>query len=594
VASRRAVHDEPLSSALSSPHVLREYAFVADGVRGALIGPRGDMAWLCVPRWDSDAVFSALLGGQGAYGVSPHQRNVWGGYYEDGTLVWHSRWVCEDSIAECREALRLPADPSVAVVLRRLTAVEGATRFDVALDARAGYGSATFEDLTCEKGIWTARSGPLQLRWSGAPRARVDPRGVLRADIVVEAGEHHDLVLEIADRVLDRPPPDAEVAWSETVEAWRRSVPRFDGVLAARDVRQGYAVLRGMTSPGGGMVAAATLGLPERADAGRNYDYRYAWVRDQCFAGHAVAVTGAHPLLDDAVSFVSERVLADGPTLRPAYCVDGAAVPDERELTVLAGYPGGHPKAGNWVNGQFQLDALGEILLLLAEAGHHDHLDLEHWRAVEATVGAVTERWRDPDAGIWELDDRHWAHSRLSCVAGLRAAAGLAPPAQSARWSGLADTILADVAADCTHPSGRWQRAPDDERVDAALLLPGLRGATPPGDARHRATFEEVVHELGSDGYVYRFRHDGRPLEEAEGAFLFCGFVAALAAQQLGRPVEARAWFERNRAACGSPGLLTEEFDVGERQLRGNVPQAFVHALLVEAAARLGSDAPGA
>jgi len=89
---------------------------------------------------------------------------------------------------------------------------------------------------------------------------------------------------------------------------------------------------------------------------------------------------------------------------------------------------------------------------------------------------------------------------------------------------------------------------------------------------------------------VYRFRHDGRPLEETEGAFLFCGFVVALAAQQLGRPVEARAWFERNRAACGSPGLLTEEFDVGERQLRGNFPLAFVHALLAEAAARVGPD----
>jgi GH15 family glucan-1,4-alpha-glucosidase len=231
-------------------------------------------------------------------------------------------------------------------VLRRLTAVEGATRFDVALDVRAGYGTAAVEDLNCDKGIWTARSGPLRLRWSGAPSAKVDSQGVLHADIVVEAGGHHDLVLEIGDSSLETPLPDAEVAWSETFEAWRRSVPRFDGVLAARDVRQSYAVLRGMTSPGGGMVAAATLGLPERAEAGRNYDYRYAWVRDQCFAGHAVAVTGAHPLLDDAVRFVTERVLADGPSLRPAYCVDGAAVPDERELTMLVGYPGGAPQGG--------------------------------------------------------------------------------------------------------------------------------------------------------------------------------------------------------------------------------------------------------
>ncbi|MGH3272884.1 MAG: glycoside hydrolase family 15 protein, partial [Streptosporangiaceae bacterium] len=183
--------------------------------------------------------------------------------------------------------------------------------------------------------------------------------------------------------------------------------------------------------------------------------------------------------------------------------------------------------------------------------------------------------------------NQRWTHSRLMCVAGLRAIAAHASPGQAAAWSGLADAIAADAAADCLHPSGRWQRSPGDERVDAALLLPAIRGGVPASDPRSLATFAAVAAELGRDGYVYRYRQDQRPLEDAEGAFLLCGYLMALAAHQAGAETAAIGWFERSRAACGPPGLFTEEFDVGERQLRGNIPQAFVHALLLECAARL-------
>ncbi len=117
--------------------------------------------------------------------------------------------------------------------------------------------------------------------------------------------------------------------------------------------------------------------------------------------------------------------------------------------------------------------------------------------------------------------------------------------------------------------------------------MPAIRGALPARDPRSLATLTGVLSDLSRDGYLYRFRHDERRLEEAEGAFLLCGFWVALAAHQLGREDLAIANFERNRAACGPPGLLTEEFDVAERQLRGNAPQAFVHALLLECATRL-------
>ena len=128
---------------------------------------------------------------------------------------------------------------------------------------------------------------------------------------------------------------------------------------------------------------------------------------------------------------------------------------------------------------------------------------------------------------------------------------------------------------------------PGDPRVDAALLLPAIRGAVPPSDPRSQATVAAVISELTRDGFTYRYRHDDRRLEDAEGAFLLSGFWVALACFQMGWESRAIASFERNRAACGPPGLLTEEYDVAERQLRGNAPQAFVHALLLECATRL-------
>ncbi len=221
-------------------------------------------------------------------------------------------------------------------------------------------------------------------------------------------------------------------------------------------------------------------------------------------------------------------------------------------------------------------------------------------RAAEVAASAIERRWREPEAGIWELHDDHWTHSRLCCVAGLRAmaaatAAGGTHPAgngsrHAARWSSLADAIMAGMDQS-VHASGRWKRAIGDDRVDASLLPSVLRGAVPPADPRSVATVAAVADELADDGFVYRFRHDSLPLHEAEGAFLLCGFWMALTAHVRGDDVEAAHWFERNRAACGPAGLYTEEYDVHQRQLRGNLPQAFVHAAMLECAVRLSGEA---
>jgi alpha,alpha-trehalase len=578
---------------LFPPQVLRQYALLADGERGALVGPHGDIAWLCAPSWDSDAVFSSLIGGGGVYAVTPRDvRHVWGGYYEPGSLIWRSRWITRDGSIECRAALMFPGDTERVVLLRRILARDCPARVRVLFDPRAGFGRHGIQAPQHHERVWSGRSGPLHWRWVGGDDARADRRAqgcgaLLTTELTVPEAGHHDLVLEISEKPLPEQLVDADAAWQATETAWREAMPGLERTVAPRDARHAYAVLRGLTSSGGGMVAAATMSLPERAEQGRNYDYRYVWIRDQCYAGQAVAADGPHPLLDDAVRFVAQRLLDDGPHLMPAYTITGQRVPDQRSLK-LPGYPGGTDVLGNHVNAQFQLDAFGEALLLFAAAARHDHLGSEHYPAVKAAVAAIESRWQQPDAGVWELDERRWAHSRLICVAGLRGVAACgASTADAAAWSALADTILADTAADCLHPTGRWQRAPDHPGVDGALLLPAIRGALPATDPRSVATYHAVRQDLSEDGYVYRFRQDPRPLGKAEGAFLLCGFLMALAAHQQGETVMAVRWFERNRAACGPPGLFSEEYDVTQRQLRGNLPQAFVHALMLEASARL-------
>ena len=572
------------------PQVLRDYALLADGERGAVIGPRGDVVWLCAPQWDDPAVFSSLVGGTGAFSVTPlNPRYVWGGHYDDGTLIWNSRWVTTDGIVECREALAMPGDPALAVLMRHIRVISGTAPVRVLLHPRPGFGRYRVDLSNAGGGIWSGEGGGLHLRVSGMGRANAND-GVLQQDVQIRPGEEHHVVLELSTRPLPTRPPNPADLWTATGRAWATTVPTMTETVAPADARRAYAVMRGMTGTTGAMAAAATMGLPERDEAKRNYDYRYAWIRDQCIAGQAAGAGEATGLLDSSVHFVSERLLADGTSLKPAYTVRGGRVPDEHTLD-LPGYPGGTDKVGNWVNGQFQLDSLGEALLLFATAARHDHLDNRHWQAVEQAVAAIGEKWTEADAGIWELENERWTHSRLMCVAGLKAVSRFAPATLASAWGPLADRILAQTADTCTHPSGRWQRSAADERIDAALLLPAIRGAIHTRDARSLATAAAVRKELLDDGYVYRFRHGPGPLADAEGAFLLCGFFLALTEHEQGNTTAAFRLFERNRAACGSPGLFTEEYDVEQRQLRGNFPQAFVHAAMLETAHRLARPA---
>ena len=567
------------------PHTLRDYAMLADGCRGALIGPRGDISWLCAPGWDSPAVISHLVGGDGVYALSPSETYVWGGSYEDDSLIWRSRWVTTSSIIESREALAFPGDPHRLVLLRRIEAADQPVELDVVLRLSADFGqtpmSRPHQDA---EGRWECRVGALYARWCGAPDARWDDHA-LRGRFVLEAGQHHDLILEISDQPLPAP-PDADQAWSSTRHAWRSTIPDLSRTAAPGGAAASYAVLRGLTTPGGGMVAAATMGLPERARAGKNYDYRYSWIRDQVYAGLACAVEEPYPLLDDAIAFTTARLLEHGDQISPGYRTDGSEIPKETDIG-LAGYPGGHNVAGNWVRQQFQLDSIGEMLQLLAAGARFDRLNVDQTEAISVAISVIEKKWNQPEAGIWELDDGWWTQSRLAAVAGLRAVAQQMAGGQAAKAAGLADAILAETSKRCLAPDGSWQRSPDHPGVDASMVMAPFRGGLPADDPRTLATLARVEADLVQDSHVYRYRADDRPLGVAEGSFTLCGFMLSLAQLQQGQITKAYRYFDRARTLGGPPGLLTEEYDVQQRQLRGNMPQAFVHAMLLECSQRL-------
>ncbi len=205
-------------------------------------------------------------------------------------------------------------------------------------------------------------------------------------------------------------------------------------------------------------------------------------------------------------------------------------------------------------------------------------------------MNAIKNRWQEKGAGLWETKPHCWTHSRLICAAGLKQIAmNGAPRRVASQWLALAETILAETAGMSVHRSGYWQRSPEDDRVDASLLLPVLRGALYHKDPRSKATLEKIEHDLARDGYCYRFK-SSLPLSRAEGAFSICGYWLCLTYLQQKDYTEAVRWFERARSSCGPPGLYAEEYDVIQRELRGNLPQAFVHAVLLECAARIGQE----
>jgi GH15 family glucan-1,4-alpha-glucosidase len=582
--------------------VIEDYGFLSDCSSAALVDRGGSVDWWCVPRFDSPSVFGRLLGPDaGHWTLAPVGTARTERAYEPDTLVLRTVHTTADGAVAVTDALGFEAGArghdtglrSPHVLLRRVEGLSGRVRLATELRPRPEYGRTEPHWRPVERGV-EARGGPLRLTCHADLDWTLD-RGAARAAFDVAAGDTVELRLT-AGPAFDGPsfpPPSIE----DTAAGWRSWVAdhdAFDGPFAA-EVRRSAVVLRGLTyAPSGAVVAAATTSLPEALGGTDNWDYRFAWLRDLSLVARALRLStcAAEPVqLLDWVSTATGH-LRDDP-VQIAYGIGGERDLTERELDHLPGYAGSRPvRVGNAAAGQRQLDVLGEVV----DAAYLVRDDTDFSPAVADLLVALADRaaagWAEPDSGMWEARDaeRHYTSSKVLCWVALdravRLADRLGPHADPERWAVARDKVRAAVLAEAwSDELGGYAGAFGSDEPDASVLLLPLVGFLPVTDPRMAATVEVIARRLGDGGLVRRWDAD-------RSGFLLCTYWLVECLALAGRAADAEALFRRATAHANDLGLLAEEADPATGAALGNVPQAFSHVGLVNAAWRLAHPDP--
>jgi GH15 family glucan-1,4-alpha-glucosidase len=331
----------------------------------------------------------------------------------------------------------------------------------------------------------------------------------------------------------------------------------------------------------------------------KNWDYRYAWVRDSTYTIGALMNAG---LLDEAREWRDWVLcaLAGRPeNLQIMYGVTGDRRIDEYALSNLAGYEGARPvRIGNAASTQFQLGIYGETMNTLFLAHQRGvEIDESAWAMISVLLEHVEKVWSLPDSGIWESrgEPRHYTHSKMQAWSAFDRAVraidefGFRGPRE--RWRAIADRIHADVLANGYDPAlGAFTQAYGSKSLDAAVLVSSQIGFLPPNDERIRSTVAALERTLVRDGFLYRTSQDpetNAAHPDREGAFLACNFWLADTYALQGRTADARRVFERIAAVAGPCGILAEEYDPAAKRMVGNLPQTLSHASLINTACRL-------
>ncbi len=420
----------------------------------------------------------------------------------------------------------------------------------------------------------------------------------VHADFEIEAPDA--LCFALHDRAaygVPRPPPLEPEAYLEATVAawddWAAAHGRYRGV-AKEQVQRSAAVLQGLTyGPSGALLAAATTSVPERLGDTWNWDYRFAWLRDSGLIMRAQWVAACPDEPQRFFDWLARSIGPDrkGPT-QIVFGVEGERRLDEAELPWLDGFRDSRPvRVGNGAWSQRQHDVMGEVLdiaLLLRE-----QLGGIHGATAElltALADEAAQRWRDPDSGMWEARDkeRHYVSSAVMCWVALDRALelGIGGRDDRGRWRHERDRIHARVLDEAWDESvGAFTGAFGSAELDASVLLLPVVGFLPMDDERMRATVEVIERDLVSDGLVRRWSED-------PNGFLICSYWLVECLSLAGEGARARAMFDRVTALANDLGLLSEMADLQSGELLGNVPQAFSHAGLINAAWRL-SETPG-
>ena len=582
------------------PLPIEDYALIGDTRTAALVGKDGSIDWLCLPRFDSAACFAALLGEprHGRWLIAPANpvRRVTR-RYRPGTLVLETEFTTDTGVVRIVDCM--PPGELVPNVLRLVEGISGDVPMRLELIIRFDYGWVVPWVRKVE-GTLVAIAGPDALSLHTPAHVHGEDLTSV-AEFSVKPGQQVPFVLSWFPS-HEPAPEDLDVSGLiEDAERWWRKWSdhcTYQGEWREA-VETSLITLKALTYlPTGGIVAAPTTSLPEAIGGVRNWDYRYCWLRDATFTLYALMLGG---YVEEAASWRDWllRAVAGSPEqLQIMYGVSGERRLDEHTLDWLPGYEGSTPvRIGNRAVRQRQLDVYGEVndaLYQARKAGIEP--DPFAWSIQRQLLEFLSEAWRQPDEGIWEVRGprQHFTHSKMMAwVAFDRAVKSierfhLEGPID--RWRQIRDAIHAEVCANGYDPGlGAFTQAYGSRSLDGSLLMMPLVGFLPPTDARVIGTVRAIERDLVEDGFVLRYRthetNDGLP--PGEGVFLACSFWLADNYAMMGRTQEARALFERLLSLRNDVGLLAEEYDPASRRLLGNFPQAFSHVGLVNTAYNL-------
>ena len=579
-----------------------DYGIIGDLHTAALVGRNGSIDWWCAPRFDAPSIFGALLDAArgGRWSVVPFGARTSEQRYLPATNVLVTTFhVDGGGVVGLTDFMPVgSARGRAAEIHRRVTCARGSVQVQIEFAPRFDYGrrATTIAPRACgllatdAEADAVALSAPVGLEWDVS-----GDRALAVASL--QAGQSFWLVLRHdADEV--RRIGRCGSAWKLDVTArwwddWLAQI-RYEGPYRTEVERSALALKLLCYKPSGAIVAAATTSLPETQGGGRNWDYRYAWLRDAAFVTYALDRLGFDAEADGFLRFF-KRVCrrSDGRHLQIMYGLGGERDLPERSLDHLEGYRGARPvRIGNGAAGQFQLDVYGDLLETVAVWHRHHRVTEGLWKVLRDLVDWTAAHWREPDLSIWEnrQEPKHYVFSKvMAWVAldrGVRIASQRSLPGDIQRWQREADALRAEVLErgfDATRQT--FVQAYGEPQLDAALLVIPQVGFLPRRDPRVRSTLAAVRRELGSacEELIYRYRApDG--LAGTEGAFVVCSFWLVQDLALVGEVAEAERLFRNLLHRSNHLGLLAEQIDPATGEHLGNVPQALSHAALLNCA----------
>lgn len=579
---------------------IEDYAIIGDCRTAALVGKNGSIDWLCFPRFDSGACFAALLGTRdhGFWQIAPAgEIQSVTRRYRQGTLILETTFETADGGVRLVDVMP-PGAPSPSVV-RIVEGLRGTVRMKVELVIRFDYGTAVPWVRRCcsEPGVY------LGIRATAGPdtvyvRSPIDVHGEdfkTVGEFTVSAGERvpFDLVWHATHE--PEPPHRDPDSMLNDADAWWRAWS--DKCTYAGEYRE--AVLRSLITlkaltyaPTGGIVAAATTSLPEFIGGVRNWDYRYCWLRDAAFTLVALSFGGYYDEAQAWQEWLVNAIAGAPQDMQIMYGVAGERRLTEMELPWLPGYENSRPvRVGNGAYSQRQLDVYGEVMSALYRGRR---LDLpptaEGWRVQRAMLRILEDGWKQRDEGIWEIrgKSQHFVHSKVMCWVAMDRAVhtvkNFGVEGELEKWTAIRDQIHAEV---CEQGFDRelnsFVQYYGSKDPDASLLMLPLVGFLPATDPRMVGTVEYIQKRLVHDGFVERYPTAGGVdgLPPGEGSFLICSFWFADNLALQGRMEEAKTLLNKLLSLRNDVGLLAEEYDVTDKRLVGNFPQAFSHIGLI-------------